>query len=124
MSLRNAYLSHFRGRVNIPLNTRQNGAVVSQKHAVVPSTATSQSSGLSPDSIDGPHGWLRKATICARGVYHSYCGGRPSSVRSVRGCRSIVVVSRFRTERRRMSPKSVPETAGEGKWLRSGSGSS
>lgn len=97
---------------------------MSQKYAVVPTAAASQPSGLGTDSIDGPHGWLRRATICPWGVCHSYCGGRPSSVRSVRGCRSIVVFSRFRTERRRMSPKLVPETVVKSNLLRSGSGSS
>lgn len=86
-------LPHSCRRVDIPLNTRQDGTVVSQKNTGLISTAAVQVPWLSTGITDNPHGIVRRLSICRPTVCHSYCGGRPSSIWNVdTGGRIVAVV--------------------------------
>ena len=77
------YLPHFCSCMDIALDAEQNGAVVPQKGALLPSATASQLCGLSPNDADNSHGVARPSTgvgFGARGLCHSYCPGRRRGV--------------------------------------------
>ena len=69
-------LAHSRRGVDIPLNARQDGAVVDQENAVLLPTAALQVPVFICMDRDGPHCVWQRAIIGNLSVFHSYCSKR------------------------------------------------
>ncbi len=69
-------LSHARGRVDVALHAREDGAVVSQKDAFLVSAAALELAGLVRGAVDDAHGGLRHPSFRSWGLFHSYCACR------------------------------------------------
>jgi len=83
-------LPHARGRVDIALDAREDGAVVSQEDAFLVSAAAPELAGLVRGDVDDAHGGPLHPSLQVWGLFHSYCACRRGSS----GCRMVGVAQR------------------------------